>query len=112
MKFSTLDRARPEGAARILQLLFPSVEVRSRVMEIVSEALETAHGIDPNGWGVTLGPRSLRLNVGRGAALSLAKDQLCVVVDAREIDVAIRQFLQEEAGFEASGRLKTAPHAA
>lgn len=112
MKFSTLDRAHPDGAARTLQKLFPDSEVRLQVLEIVADSIETAHRIDPGGWGLTLAARSLRLNVGRGAALSLAKDQLCVALDLRQLDAKARRVLQQEAHLENPGRLKTAPHAA
>jgi energy-coupling factor transporter ATP-binding protein EcfA2 len=112
MKFSTLDRAHPDGAARTLQKLFPSGDVRLQVLELLADSIEAAHQIDPGSWGVTLAARSLRLNVGRGAALSLAKDELCVALDTRQLDAKARRLLQQEAHLEAPGRLKTAPHAA
>jgi energy-coupling factor transporter ATP-binding protein EcfA2 len=112
MKFSTLDRAHPEGAARTLQLLFSAPDGRHHVLEILADSIETAHRIDPSGWGVTLAARSLRLNVGRGAALSLAKNQLCVALDWRELNTKTRKAIQQVADLEAPGRLKTAPHAA
>ncbi|RYG67479.1 hypothetical protein EON80_13520, partial [bacterium] len=60
MKFSTLDRAHPEGAGRTLQRLFPASDIRLKILEILADSIEEAHRIDSNGWGVTLAARSLR----------------------------------------------------
>lgn len=110
-RFSSFDRAHSEGAARVLHKLFPSDAVRGRVLEVLADSVTTAHTIDPNGWGVTLQRSGLRLNVGRGAALSLGPDRLCVVFDGRELDAATRRSLKG-VDLEAPGRLKTAPYAA
>ncbi|HEX8465875.1 MAG TPA: hypothetical protein VF627_14775, partial [Abditibacterium sp.] len=106
------NRADWLSARRVVEKLFPDEAVRRRVLEIVARDIELAHQIDAANWGTTLDNRALRLNIGRGAALSLSLNRLAVVFDDREIDAQTRQILQHEADFEAPGRLKTAPHAA
>ncbi|MBW3637775.1 MAG: hypothetical protein KY445_15120 [Armatimonadetes bacterium] len=100
------NRAQANGAARVFQKLFPDPKMRCRAGEILAASIEAAHATDAANWGVTLAANSIRLNVGRGAALSLAKNRVSALCDGRLLPKnAPREVTLE------SGRLQTAPHA-
>ncbi len=103
-------RADLQSAARTFEKLFPLAEIRRRALEILHFSLAAAHEIDGANWGVTLNAASVRLNVGRGAALSFARQQVFAVCDERSLDKTALQKLQKAATIE-RGRFQTAPHA-
>ncbi|PQV63403.1 hypothetical protein B1R32_11258 [Abditibacterium utsteinense] len=110
MAFASFSRADSQSAARVFEKLFPDPEIRRRALEILADSLGAAHAVDTSNWGVTLGPNSVRLNVGRGLCLGFSSRRIAVVCDGRPLDEAACQSLQGEASLE-RGRFKVAPHA-
>ena len=66
------DRTDSQSARLVAKTLFPDPKVRRTALSILKWALQVAHEIDEQSWGITLRRDKVQLNVGRGEALSLS----------------------------------------
>lgn len=73
---SRFNRSDAAAARLVVKRLLPDPKVRRRALEILRSDIERAHAIDPASWGVTLLPNRVRLNIGRGAVLSLGAGKI------------------------------------
>jgi energy-coupling factor transporter ATP-binding protein EcfA2 len=82
------NRDAAESARLVVKNLLPDPKIRRQTLEIVKSDIELAHSIDPASWGATLTPNRLRLNVGRGAVLTLEKGTLT----AQKIQIPVAEL--------------------
>lgn len=75
----------PGGAAAVLADLFPEARIRRQTTQILADTINRAHRVAPASWGVSLFPRRLCLNVGRGAVLQFYPDEILFIVTGRQL---------------------------
>jgi hypothetical protein len=59
-----MDRWNPRDARAVVERLIPEDDARRSWLALLADAVQTADRIHPCSWGVTLFPRTVRLNVG------------------------------------------------
>ena len=70
------DRNAAQSARAVARQLIPDPKARRRALEWLRDAILRAHQIDGASWGVTLAPKRIRFNVGRGSRLTIAPGAL------------------------------------
>ena len=74
-----IDRANPDSADEVFQILIPNKSDKKIVLEFLANSIEVAHSISPNCWGVTLKDNLVRLNVGKIEVISLLDVFHCIL---------------------------------
>lgn len=76
-----LRRGDQMEAAHQLRRLLPEAEARSQVLQLVAAAIQMAHTVNPQGWGITLNAGNIRLNVGRVAVIRIDREWVRLTLD-------------------------------
>ncbi len=74
------DRNDTAVAQKTVERLIPSPTAQAACSHLFSQAIQRAHQIAPNGWGITLTSRFIRLNVGRIEVLTMWANSIHIVL--------------------------------
>lgn len=81
------DRNLLSTAKSCIEDFLPRLKVRNDVLEAFAESILLAHHSNPSGWGVSLFPNLVRLNIGMIETFVISANQLYLVVDMGELDL-------------------------
>lgn len=71
-----VDRADPQRAARLFEILWPDESVRRACGQRLAESIKHAHGRASGSWEVTMFAHFVRLNVGQVEVLTLDSEEI------------------------------------
>ncbi len=94
-------RSDPKEARRIVEFLVPGFRSRKVLIAFVAKTIATAHRLSAASWGISLFPRRVCVNVGRGAVIQFFAGGAYLIVTGRQLkevrreDRALLKFNQE-----------------
>lgn len=80
MPNSEFDRSSRVEVFRVLDELLPTPEARRAFAELAARSIEAVHRLEPRGWGITVQPHRVSLNLGAVAFLGVTNDEAWVLV--------------------------------
>jgi len=88
-----MDRSSPTDAKAILDTILQDMPDRDGALNFFVNSIQHAHGVNPAGWGVTLLPDRIRLNVGQLTVATLEREGLWITLKRDSISAEDRETL-------------------
>lgn len=84
-----INRTDPAIARQVIDRLLPDPRSRKVALEFLAGAIQHAHSLRPDRWGVTLQPRLVRLNVGKIETMVLYRNLVRMVFHAGNLPAGL-----------------------
>lgn len=91
----------PAEARRIVEFLVPTSKARRALLAFVAKTVATAHRLSAASWGISLFPKRVCVNVGRGAVIQFFQGGALLIVTGSQLrqvgraDKALLEFKQK-----------------